>query len=376
MFVEWDRFWWESIPGPSQFLADLTASVLDNNGIFIVVVPNDLPWRQQMVSVLDTKFENTFDHLEVIDCSENPLGSFSPARFLINYVCPSNTYRSSSGLPPEQYLYEKGLLQNQLFWIKGIRENDLSHWLPFVAAYHKLSRSSNHGFIILEITEGIEMVANRKQLLSENNYINYIKYVTEYDVRNLLSIVLNASDVFADSNKKLISYFVALAANLFLLDVEAACVFCQENLLSAEPEKILCDLLENKFLGDTPIAQKRISDLLQEKTLLDKVFWKSQVEALFHLIEAERIQFIDKYKADLKRCIDDSRFTPYDKIETPFDMQIGLLKYIVDSRFIKITDEERCRIKLLWNCRNNLAHLSTCTLPDIISLVCESQLLS
>lgn len=44
---EWSEFWWTSITGPRN-LCDAVSRALHNKSSVCLVVPDDLPWRDEM----------------------------------------------------------------------------------------------------------------------------------------------------------------------------------------------------------------------------------------------------------------------------------------------------------------------------------------
>ena len=70
---EWSEFWWTSITGPRN-LCDAVSRALHNKSSVCLVVPDDLPWRDEMRASIETGMHQMPDmesfYVEFIDVED------------------------------------------------------------------------------------------------------------------------------------------------------------------------------------------------------------------------------------------------------------------------------------------------------------------
>ena len=58
---EWSEFWWTAITGPRN-LCDAVSRALHNKSSVCLLVPDDLPWRDEMRACIETRDASDAGH--------------------------------------------------------------------------------------------------------------------------------------------------------------------------------------------------------------------------------------------------------------------------------------------------------------------------
>ena len=53
--MDWSEFWWSHITGSHMVVSNVVESLLEKSTV-VLEVPEDLPWRQEMRSVIERDF--------------------------------------------------------------------------------------------------------------------------------------------------------------------------------------------------------------------------------------------------------------------------------------------------------------------------------
>lgn len=71
-YQDWSEFWWSSITG-AHLAVTKVVDALSENSALIVQIPADMPWRQEMRSVIEDEFRKKTGYsetiIEIIDAS-------------------------------------------------------------------------------------------------------------------------------------------------------------------------------------------------------------------------------------------------------------------------------------------------------------------
>ena len=89
---EWSEFWWTSITGPRN-LCDAVSRALHNKSSVCLVVPDDLPWRDEMRASIETGMHQMPDmesfYVEFIDVEDECSDIADIGRYLMErYALP------------------------------------------------------------------------------------------------------------------------------------------------------------------------------------------------------------------------------------------------------------------------------------------------
>lgn len=97
---------------------------------------------------------------------------------------------------------------------------------------------------------------------------------------------------------------------------------------------------------------------------LEARLWRGQLDVLFPLIESERVTFVDMMEPQLEAILENEKIEQFGRqVTDPYDLEIGTLRYLTVRSANRLYPPEafmRDRLKLLRDCRNNLAHHTTC----------------
>lgn len=379
--VSWEEFWWNNITGAHVVVSKVVDALLENKMV-ILKVPSDLPWRYSMRSSIHTAFQEKTDTrnvvIEVIDMVDDNPDDLEPGRFLLQRFASSSVargYREKSKISIQDYIVQKEVIKNRILWIKGMKESDETKWIKFCKGF--TPKTASEGLLVLEVHGNVTAPESK---FIEN--INFSDWVSSYDVQLFNSFVLDEDDGISctsDLWKKYISTTVAMVCDvdaeiseLLLKDVDfrkesaidgIARIVETQNYLRRGAEKdsehVLCLYRNNKVVE------------------LNHRIWASQVQVLFPVIEMERIEIIEKYRDEISQVLSDNNFTQYgERIVDPMEIELGSLCYMMSSRkdaniyMLYIPDEkDRERIKFLHECRNLLAHVSTCNPEQVRKLL-------
>ena len=368
----WSQFWWERIPGTQFFLREVTAAIL-GYGVALVIVPEDLPWRKQMRWALGASFDtNEFGSFEFLDCQDDNPDGLLPGRFMLSRLCPENTFRSGKKENCSQYLIRTGCLDNRFIWVKGIPDKFMNEWLFFGQELQEIEKTDleqgkYHGAIVIEV-HGSSTLALTKGM------VQYKDYVTEYDARNMISLIINSDEKYR-SDSRIVPYFVALCGTLCGIDVEIAYHLIENctdfhTLDPLESLKQIADKFPRR--GAANNSEHILAKVRDVNRHIDiqRAIWQAQVETLFYQIEFERVKIIREYEQILTNLLIDFANNLPD-IKKPEELEIGNLAWLSKNACpYPFSLEVAKRIQFLRDCRNKLAHLDICSSEELTQLLC------
>ena len=374
-YQDWSEFWWSSITG-AHLAVTKVVDALSENSALIVQIPADMPWRQEMRSVIEDEFRKKTGYsemiIEIIDASDECTEDESPGRFLLEKFAPNkevrNGYRERSHKTIQEYIKEKSVLKNRVIWIKGFSEKQVGKWISFCKDYH--SQSSENGLFVLEIRSEIPL-----QDSSEICSVRLFDCISGYDVLLLCSFI--AEDIVGLSSewKKYIS---TVASEICETDAEIASRLMEiMNIKKQAPLQIVSDLAELKSYSARGADKNsnHVFSLLRRGHIekLERRLWRAQVKTLFPIIEMERIYVISCYQNELQKNLNENIIEQYNKrITNPFDVELGTLCYMMSNtikNFCIKNKSIRDRIQFLHDCRNHLAHAHCCSLEEVQKLL-------
>lgn len=374
---ESSQIWWQEITGPKTFVSNVTERLLEAS--VIVKVPDDLPWRHEMRQEIQSELREQYDYAEIsiipIDAEEDveentEIDAFILERFALGDV--ARQYRKKSGKSITQYIVQKNVLQNDVLWVKGLTEKTIKPWMDFLLAFNDCC--PKNGRIVLEIRDSIQYV--KQDTIEE---IDYSSYISDNNLQLFNSILLDRMPTISEVWKR---YLSALAACLCETDAEIAEYFLNEYVQqTADPIRVLEAIAQDPDYSRRGAADgsSHILSLVRHKctSQIERRIWKAQLQVLFPVVEAERINLIERIKHDLTAMISVREIRQYgESIVNPYDFEWGTLFYamkltnINEEYYLKsLSKAEREEIRRFRDYRNNLAHGDCCTVTQVSEIL-------
>lgn len=370
---DWSSFWWNNITGANLVVSNVVDALLENSTV-IIDVPSDLPWRQQMRSVIEDNYRSRSGSpemiIDIIDAADECPTDLPPGIFLLQRFAQNREvrggYRERSQRTIQDYLKEKAVLKNRVIWIKGLSGEYAAQWLHFCKDY--CHDSPEYGLFVLEVHGGISKPDNKNIRL-----IRFLDCVSSYDVQLFSSFIVD--DVSGlDSNWK--KYISSAAASLCDTDAEiTSCLLEEIDVKNESPIDIIANIANDtqyRMRGADATSNHVFSYSRRGNTTeLEKRLWKAQVQTLFPIIEMERISIIEQYESLLQETLDNNSIEQYRiQIKRPIELELGTLCYMMSSTSLYIKERDvRDRIKFLHDCRNALAHAHCCSPENVKKLL-------
>ena len=374
---ESSQIWWQEITGPKTFVSNVTERLLEAS--VIVKVPDDLPWRHEMRQEIQSELREQYDYAEIsiipIDAEEDveentEIDAFILERFALGDV--ARQYRKKSGKSITQYIVQKNVLQNDVLWVKGLTEKTIKPWMDFLLAFNDCC--PKNGRIVLEIRDSIQYV--KQDTIEE---IDYSSYISDNNLQLFNSILLDRMPTISEVWKR---YLSALAACLCETDAEIAEYFLNEYAQqTADPIRVLEAIAHDPDYSRRGAADgsSHILSPVRHKctSQIERRIWKAQLQVLFPVVEAERINLIERIKHDLTAMISVREIRQYgESIVNPYDFEWGTLFYamkltnINEEYYLKsLSKAEREEIRRFRDYRNNLAHGDCCTVTQVSEIL-------
>ena len=374
---ESSQIWWQEITGPRTFIANITEHLLDAS--VIVKVPDDLPWRHEMRQEIQSELREQYEYEEIsviiIDAEEEvgentAIGAFVLERFALGDV--ARQYRKKSGKSITQYIIQKNVLQNDVLWVKGITSETVKRWLDFLLEFNACNSKKSR--IVLEIRDDIQYP--EQNTVEE---IDYSSYISDNNLQLFNSILLDRMPNITGAWKR---YLSALAACLCETDAEIAEYFLNEHAEQAgSPISILKTIAQDSDYSRRGAADgsSHILSLVRHKctSQIERRIWKAQLQVLFPVVEAERINLIERIKHDLTAMISVREIRQYgESIVNPYDFEWGTLFYAMKLTSINgeyylksLSKADREEIRRFRDYRNNLAHGDCCTVTQVSEIL-------
>lgn len=385
---EWSEFWWTSITGPRN-LCDAVSRALHNKSSVCLVVPDDLPWRDEMRASIETGMHQMPDmesfYVEFIDVEDECPDIADVGRYLMErYALPEIAagYRGREKL--QKYILDKQVLDNRVLWIKGMNASQEKRWLQFCRDYVPVKDSD--GRFVLE-ARWTDKESERRNLA----VIRYGDTIKRYDLTLFNSIYLNREKGAYSAIWQ--QYAAVMCALLCNTDAETSQAFMETCDFTAEEpiigmRKIAAD---GAYLRRGESNDQHILSLVRKENMsvIDTQIWKAQLQVLFPLLEIERVSFVGLYHQQIHEALGECYYDFKtgrsqliyqfgDVISNPDDAELGtiyrmtkLKRYADTSQYLLyIPDEKsRSRIELLHDLRNALAHGEPCAIDKVAEFI-------
>lgn len=378
--ISWEEFWWNNITGAHVVVSKVSDALLENKMV-VLKVPSDLPWRYSMRSSMQSAFQEKTDTrdvvIESIDVVDDNPENLEPGKFLLQKYASSTVsrgYREKSRVSIQDYIVQKDVIKNRILWVKGLEGENANKWIKFCKGF--TPKTAVEGLFVLEIHGAISQPESRFI-----EYIDFSDYVSNYDVQLFNSFVLDNEEAYSDVWKRYISTVAAMVCGV---DAEVSEMLLRD--LDFRRESIITGIAH---ISDNPEYSRRGTGADSDHVLwlyrnnktseLRHRIWAAQVQVLFPIIELERIEIIEKYAPVISSTLSENNITQYgEKIVDPMDVELGTLCYMMSYKkrddfymyMLYIPDaNDRERIKFLHECRNKLAHVSSCEPEEVRRLL-------
>ena len=359
-------YWWEKITSASAFV-DATVAALRECKMPVLLVPNDLPWRDSMRYVMQGHVVKDCFRLsvETIDALDENKANLAPGIFLLKML-EDDTYRRSSRHTIQQHILNNNLMQGKLLWIKGLSETNIDRWLEFCNGFKIDQRE--HGMIV------VEMPFDKDLSQYENlRAIRYEALIRDYSVQLFIEYVLDDKGY----DKRWRSYLSMLISTLCKKDVEIACMLAHDHDLKVcRIDEALQKISVDERFARRGCSEDHILNLVRNKKTkeIERLIWNAQMQVLFPMMEIERVKWVEQYETEIKSVIDKRGITVVGDnawIENPYEAELKhLFEMYKYGELDKKWDEKRKnRLKLMYDCRNELAHLHICTHEKVCALL-------
>lgn len=383
---EWSEIWWTSITGPRNFCSAVVQNLYNKKNVCLIV-PDDLPWRDEMRAYIETGMHQLPDMesfcVEFIDVEDECSDIIDIGRYLLErYASPAiaTGYREREKV--QKYMNDNHVLNDRVLWVKGMNPEQGKKWLRFCRDYNLCYESD--GRFVLEARW-----TNKEHECRGLNVIRYSDSVNLYDLSLFNSIYLNREKRTYSPVWR--QYAAVLCSLLCDTDAETSQAIMENcDFTTEEPIKGMRIIATDDMYrrrgesNDAHILSLVRRDCLSD---IDVQIWKAQLQVLFPLLEIERLSFIMRYCEHIQEALNTkycdlrtgcskliSQFGEI--ISSPDEAELGTiyrmtkLKRNADGSqyLLYIPDEQsRVRIELLHELRNALAHGDCCS----ISIVSE-----
>lgn len=361
-----ERYWWDKITSASSFV-DATVTALRECKMPVLLVPNDLPWRDSMRFVMQEHVVADRSRLsvETIDVLDKNKGNLAPGIFLLKML-GDDTYRRSSRYAIQQHILNNNLMQGKLLWIKGLSETNIDRWLEFCNGFEIDQRE--RGMIV------VEMPFDKDLSQYENlRAIQYESLIRDYSVQLFIEYVLDDKGY----DKRWRRYLSILISTLCKKDVEIACRLAQDcDLKVWKIKEVLKKISSDEQFARRGCSEDHILNLVRNKkeVEIDRLIWTAQMQVLFPMMEIERIKWVERYETEIKSVIKKRGITVVGGntfIADPYEAELKHLHdlYRLGDLEKKQDKKREERLKLMYDCRNELAHLHICSHEKVYALL-------
>ncbi|MDR1875714.1 MAG: hypothetical protein LBQ90_11975 [Synergistaceae bacterium] len=385
--IDNDALWWEVITGPSRVVKTLVSELTGSRSVFLKIF-RDLPWRETMrhcveYRLLEQRPEMSIEYIDCTDEDNDP--ALEPGRYLLERCCENvrvahayrEGYRNENGRGGiVQYLRDKRVLKNRVLWLKGLREEHVDRWMQFCARYEP--DGDPGGLFVVESSFDVP----KGPLPAHIVRCDCEKTITPHDTL-LFCSWLSARSNAGNGWKQ---YTAALASTLFMHDAEVAAFFIENTDFCTEApvDRIYRLLAERNFddrrgaVAEEFEAEPHTLYLARNRQTpeIERRVWKSQLQFAFPLIEEERVDFIKKYKEEVRSSLlqtgQDLRWYGR-QVTEPLEAELGLLVQLMkmereNGTALLPNNEDSRRMNFLHSVRNNLAHMRCCSPKTLAKL--------
>ena len=326
-----ETIWWNQIPGPARYLND-TASA-DTTVLFV----EETCYTDHFLLLLKDKLRQEDSNLQIdVSYAAQWAHHSDIGEVLMNQYAPSVDYHPMDGRRAA-ILAEKNLLAGRLLVIRQVEHP--SPWLEFSEIYAK--HSTYRRVIIILTYRGQCPLASKRKGIS---VLQWSEYSTPYDMQLFASYCISSRNGLSAIQ---MNYIAQVASRLAGTNPELCQALATEEL-ALDPHGLL------RLLADRHEGAAR---LIANRKILEHLLWEAQIQTVFPIIEQERRRFIEAYFDQLTDVLpQQDEFGK--EIKDPQDMELRhIWYYYFRNNGTFNNNEEARRFHLLYNARNDLAHL-------------------
>lgn len=338
-----DNIWWNHIIKARKLVDDIVFEVIEGNSV-LLSVPHFIPWKNTLIDIVSDRLqlENSKNKVEIIQCPNE-----IPGTFLLNRFCKEEIrakYRY--GISYAKFLgrCQETVLNDRYIWITGIPVSRKNEWVDFVSEYNKNVTNKTPGIFILEITDESGTKINKKGIKN----IIFNQTISEYDKYAFCALVASETKC-----KEYMRPYLAEVVASVCDDVElaAACVSKGKEFLQS-PYKVMEEVAKCSYRSDGEVFKP-----VKTKEEIDIFVWEAQLKYVFPLVESYRKYFVNRYLNQIKASLPINNGYG-DVINTPEEVEIGTLLYLVGNGSIAISTREYDELERYRDARNKLAHIN------------------
>ena len=350
-----DRIWWKQITKASVFTSKVIEALVAGDSV-ILSLPRHVPWYATLTDIIT---EGIIEHgiprsVDYVD------GTNDPGKYLLDNYCKKETrlqYRVGKSYAAFLAEQESITLNSTIVWVGNLDAKSLGAWVSFIHEYNRrLPASREGGLFILEI-RGEESVTGGKRI----QCISFSSEISAYDKYTFCTLVSTTARV----DNRVRQYLAELVSSVCSDDVElCAQCFAGGTEFARDPVAYLEHVSDSKLRSDgTHFAIDMTPDELRYR------IWESQIRMIFPLIERFRMQFISDHRLEILREL--PKETAFgERIESPEDVEIGLLYYLTYSGAIQMRDNnEYGHIRVFKDARNDLAHTNSLSFETVCEIL-------
>lgn len=355
-------FWWRDVTGPKSLIETVVSFVAKKKNV-VLYLPADLPYRNSMHHALHAEIEREMGsawNIKDFDYeSENP-DNLNPNDFILKVVCENKEYRCNNKTPIVQYICDHNLLENKIICLRGITINE-REWIVF---FNECKSKGVNGIFIAEMKNTVSL-----KELNTCSVVEFDKKISNYDVHVFNTFILGDKTI-SDGWK---GYIAEVASNVCGKDVEVSSELVEKfDFKSDCLFDALIAIAEDGVFSHRGESSNHILNIVRrtDRAEVNKRVWRAQVKILFPLIEQKRHDMIKKYENQLRKALLNNNVEYFDKkIEDPFDLEVGTFWHMIKKDHVRLVGNDKNRIGMLRDCRNEIAHMQCCLADNVKELL-------
>lgn len=347
------QIWWDRVPNAVSYIQDIVSCLIKESSVLLQYA-EDIPWRNYWIEAIKEAIaqRNSSKRFEVVR------GVKSPGEYILHEYCKPEkraTYRPTKSYANFFAQSDDIVLNERYLWIEVSNRDELSAWMQFVSEYVKERGKGKDTAVFVLEWKSKTPTQNKKGL----QILAFDDYISEYD--RVVFTTLASSSVKEASYIK--NYLAELAAKIFENDIElcASCLRDYKNFLSSPIDLIHRVTSEQLRSSGEPYVFEKTDDAVNNS------IWRAQIATVYPLIEEFREDFVYIHaKAIGAELPIQSAYG--EMYETPKDIELGTLVYMVGSKRLNISQEEYKKLDAYRVARNKLSHLDTLPFEDLCVL--------
>lgn len=366
--IDAGAFWWENVTGP-QLLVDQLAMLLGEGKTVLLQSAEKLPWREQLMDCAAQRLISA--SIRPIYWPQGPLAKNEAPSVLLGELAPGKASTCPVDYQAQlRFLKEQKVFAGSVVWINARETQSWTELRRFLSDYRSRDLEQEGGFVVeLSMEQEIPM-----HLAKHIEILPCRKYVYKNDIRLFASILVSK---YSRPDRAMWEYAAALSAELVGQNVELIPEFLQ-----------LMDFTKD----DAKTVFLSMGADSSEKDIETQV-WKAQLQAVFPMIEMERIRITGLYSDLIDQALAAEYWDPqnersgyvtqrgelgYEEVKAPTELELGTMVRMMSlkrnedrNQNLLVFPEPSLRswIIALTNCRNKLAHHIVCTPGEIHNIL-------